>query len=347
MELRPEGLPRRLAGEPLRPAYLVAGAEPLLVQECADAIRAKAREEGYGEREVLDAEGDFDWNRLLQAGASLSLFASRRLLDLRIPSGKPGKEGAPALLEYLANPPPDTVLLVTGHDWSKAHAGKWSERIAEVGHLVAVWPLKRHELPDWLQQRLRRHGLAATPDALEALVQRTEGNLLAAAQEIEKLALLLGRSGGGDGLLDADRLQALVADAARYDVFGLVEAALQGETARVPRILAALRAEGDHVAGLLPWTTGELMKVAAFAAVQANGGNVQAAMREARVWESRMAVYKRAVDRHPLSHWSRFLAEAGEIERLAKGRGVGDAWLRLERLLLAVAQRQAAALLPG
>lgn len=340
MELRPDALLRRAASGPLPPVVMVAGGEPLIVQECADAVRARAREEGYAEREVLDAEGGFDWNRLVQGIASLSLFAQRRLFDLRLPTGKPGKEGSEAIRDYCANPPPDTVLLVTAQEWSKAHAGKWSEAISDAGWFVPVWPLKAHELPDWLSARLRRHGLVARPEALDRLVERVEGNLLAAAQEIDKLGLLLGRDAPP---IDVDTLERLVAEASRHDVFQLVDAALAGDAARVPRILAGLRAEGEAVAGLLGWTLQELTRMAGFAAVQARGGNVMAAMRDARLWESKMAQVKRALDRHPPSSWERFAIAAGRVERIAKGRADGDAWQALERLLLAVARPRAAA----
>lgn len=339
MELRPDALLRRAASGPLPPVVLIAGPEPLIVQECADAVRARARAEGYGEREVLEADAHFDWNRLAVGMASLSLFAQRRLFDLRLPSGKPGKDGSEALRAYCEAPPADTVLLVTGLDWSKAHAGKWSEAIAAAGWFVPVWPLRPNELPDWLAARLRRHGLVATPEALECLVERVEGNLLAAAQEIDKLALLLGRDAPA---IDLDTLERLVAEVSRFDVFRLVEAALAGDAARVPRILAGLRAEGEAVAGLLGWTQMEITRIAGFAALQAAGGNLLAAMREARLWEARMAQVKRALERHSAADWERFAIAAGEVERIAKGRARGDAWRALERLLLAIARPRAA-----
>ncbi|KAA2286275.1 DNA polymerase III subunit delta [Arenimonas fontis] len=347
MELKPDRLERQLAGEPLRPVYLIAGSEPLLVQELADAVRARAREEGYGEREILDAEGGFDWNRLGQGMASLSLFASRRLFDLRLPSGKPGKDGSEALREYCDAPPPDTVLLVTCQDWSKAHAGKWSEAIARVGHFVPVWPLKTHELGDWLQRRLRSRGLLVTPDAVQRLADRVEGNLLAAAQEVDKLALLATGSGRGPSAraMDADTLERLVADSSRFDVFKLADAALAGDAARVVRMLAALRAEGEQVAGLMPMIAREVLLCAGLARDIAGGMPAAAAMRAARVWDSKQAAYRRALDRHPAERWERFVAECGRIDRSAKGRGQGDPWLLLERLLVAIAEPRARRLL--
>lgn len=340
MELRPDRLERQLAGEPLRPVYLVAGGEPLIVQECADAIRARAREEGYGEREVLDAEGSFDWNALTMGVASLSLFATRRLFDLRLPTGKPGKDGSEAIQAYCNNPPPDTVLLITAQDWSKSHAGKWSDAIARAGHVLPVWPVKPHELLEWLGKRLRQRGLVATPAAVAMLAERVEGNLLAAAQEIDKLALL---SPGAQ--LDEDAMDRFVADSARFDVFKLVEAALAGDASRASRMLRALKAEGEQVPGLLPMLAMEVLRLGQLARVQADGGNVMNAMRDARIWESKQALYRRAIDRHPATRWEVFVGEAGRIDRIAKGRESGDAWLALERLLVTMAEPKARRLL--
>lgn len=346
VELRFDRLQRQLDSEPLRPVYLIAGSEPLLVQEAADAIRAKARDEGYGEREVFDVEGGFDWNTLQQGLASLSLFATRRLFDLRLPTGKPGKDGSEALRSYCDNPPPDTVLLITAQDWSRAHAGKWSEAIAKAGHFLPVWPVKAHEFSGWLQTRLRSRGLLAEPAAIERLAERVEGNLLAAAQEVDKLALLLGKRGEGRGAtaLTVDEMESLVADSSRFDVFKLVDAALAGEAARASRMLTALRAEGEQVPGLTPMLARELVLLCQLGRAAASG-NVAAALREARVWESKQAVYRRALERHPAERWERFASECGSIDALAKGRGEGDPWLRLERLLVAIAEPRARRLL--
>ena len=359
MELKADRFERQLAGEALRPVYLIAGGESLLVQEAADALRAKAREQGYSEREVLDADASFDWNTLTMGMASLSLFATRRLFDLRLPSGKPGKEGSEAIFAYCADPPPDTVLLITAQEWSLKHAGKWSEAIAKAGHVLPIWPIKPHELPDWLGRRLRSRGLQASPQAMQRLLDRIEGNLLAAAQEVDKLALLLApvqeaRDSGGEardygkqGLVAIDEatMENMVADSSRFDVFRLVETALAGDTARAVRMLHGLRGEGEQVPGLLPMIAREITSVATLARVAASGGNVMNAMREARIWESKQALYRRAVDRHPAARWEQFVGECGRIDRIAKGRESGDAWLALERLLVTVAEAKARRLL--
>ena len=338
MELRPEQLVTQPASQPLQPAYLVAGPETLRVLEAADAIRARARAEGISEREVFDADGrDFDWNRLESTFNAPSLFSARRLVELRLPSGKPGKEGAEVITSFCAHPPPDVVLLITANEWSKAHQGKWADAVARIGTLAIAWAIKPHELSDWIERRLRSKGLRAEPEAVQRLSERVEGNLLAAAQEIDKLALL-----AQDERLDVGAMEALVADAARYDVFRLAEAMLAGQSTAVIRMLAGLRAEGEAAAALMPILVKELLRTAALARVQASGGNLSAEMKGQGIWESRQAPFKRALQRHAEPRrWERFVAEAGKVDRIAKGRGDGDVWVALERLLVAVAEPRA------
>ncbi len=342
MELKPDRLASQLAAEPLRPAYLVAGPEPLLVLEAADAIRAAARAQGINEREVFDAEGnrELDWNALESSFRAPSLFASRRLIEARLPTGKPGIEGAKVISEFCADPPGDVCLLVTCGEWSMKHGGKWSQAIGHAGVVVVAWAVKPHELTEWIERRLRGKGLRADRDAVQRLAERVEGNLLAAAQEIDKLALL----SDGD-TLDAARMNALVADAARFDVFRLVDAALNGQGAQVSRMLAGLRAEGEAVPALLGMVVKELQCVAALARVQARNGNLANEFKAQRVWESKQAVYRRALARHSAPRWERFVVAAGKVDQRAKGRAAGDAWLALERLLLAVAEPKALRLL--
>jgi len=354
MELKPERLAAQLGGEPPRAAYLVAGAEPLLVLEAADAIRARARECGYGEREVFDADGrEFDWNSLEATFRAPSLFSAQRLIELRLPTGRPGKEGAEVIAGYCAAAaqaakdgagPPEIVLLVTAREWSRQHGGRWSEAVAGIGHVVLAQPVRPHELEGWLESRMRQRGVRAERSAVQRLAERVQGNLLAAAQEVDKLALL-----AGEGTLDATRMESLVADAARFDVFRLVDAALGGQAAQATRMLAGLRAEGEAVPALMGMVVMELNRVAALARVQARGGNLAAEFKAQRVWDSKQAVYRRALSRHPAARWERFVVMAGGVDRIAKGRvRMGeeptDAWLALERLLVAVAEPRAVAL---
>lgn len=342
MELKFDRFEKQLASEALKPVYLIAGSEPLLVQEAADAVRAKAKAEGYSEREVLDADNSFDWQLLTGGMANLSLFATRRLFDLRLPTGKPGKNGSEEIQDFCNRPPEDTVLLITSQDWSKSHAGKWTEAIARVGHVLPIWPIKEHEREDWLQRRLRSRGLQASNAAIQVLSDRVEGNLLAAAQEIDKLALLSPNS-----KIEADDMNRFVADSSRFDVFRLLETALSGDASRVAKILSALKAEGEQVPGLMPMIAMDILKICQLARVQATGGNVMNAMRDARIWDSKQALYKRAMDRHKAGRWEIFAAECGRIDRVAKGRDSGDAWLMFERLLIAVAEPRARGLIAG
>ncbi len=343
MELTPESLVSRLAGEPLRPVYMITGPEPLLVLEAADAVRAHAREHGYAEREVFDADGrDFDWNALAMTFRAPSLFSARRLIELRLPTARPGKEGGELIVDFCGQPPGDIALLVTGGEWSKKHGGKWSEAIARTGCLAVAKQVRPDQMPGWVEARLRKRGVQADRGAVQRLVERVEGNLLAAAQEIDKLVLL------ADGKpIDATRMESLVADAARFDVFRMLDAALNGQGARASRMLAGLRAEGEAIHALMGMVVKELLTVAALARVQARNGNLAAEFKAQRVWDSKQATYRRALQRHAAPHWEGFVAEAGRVDRIAKGRGQGDAWQVLERLLLVVADAKARPLLSG
>ena len=346
MDLNPANVAAQLSGQPLRPIYLVAGPEALLVLEAADAVRAEARAQGIDEREVHDLEGrDPNWDAV---GASInapSLFASRRLIELRLPTGKPGNDGSKFIVEFCANPPSDVVLLVIANEWSRAHGGKWSEAIGRAGHSCIAWQVKPHELGGWIERRLRSRGLKPSPDAVLRIAQRIEGNLLAAAQEIDKLVLLLDPAAAAQPL-DAASVDALVADSARFDVFRLVDAALNGQPAQVSRMLAGLRAEGEAVPALMGMLVKELQTLAALSRAR----NLAAEFKAQRVWDAKQAVYKRALGKHAPERWQQFLAQAGRVDRIAKGRGrpgeeSTDAWLQLERVLLAVADPKAGRLL--
>ena len=240
----------------------------------ADGARARAGGEG-AEREVFDADGrDPDWDALSASFNAPSLFSSRRLVELRLPGGKPGKTGAEVISRFCEDPPGDVTLMIVAGDWSKAHHGKWVDAVSRRGVVSIAWPVKPHELPGWIDRRLRERGLRATPEAVQGLAERVEGNLLAAAQEIDKLALL-----APEATLDLEAMQSLVADAARYDVFRLLEATLSGQPAQVQRMLSGLRAEGEQVAGLMPMVVRELLRAAALARAQARGANLAAEMK--------------------------------------------------------------------
>ncbi len=338
MQLKPDQIERHLANlGDLKPVYLIAGDEHLLVVEAGDAVRKRAREVGYSERDVLDVERSYDWNEFARSCASLSLFASRKFIDLRLPNGRPEKDGSAAIIDFCAKPPPDTVLLITAMTWSKQHETKWVEAVQDAGVFCPAWPLKLPETVQWVTARAARAGLKLAADAVEALVARVEGNLLAAAQEIDKLVLL--SSSSGSQVLGAAELESLVEDSARFDVFKLADAMLQGDAARALRIAAALRAEGDQVPGLVPWLSGQLAVVLRIAtAVEAGASADQALRSERGIWPARHPIYKSALKRGRAAFWEARMADLARVEKAGKGRLRGvDPWVELERALASIA----------
>lgn len=337
MPLSASQFEQRLAADSLPPVCLIASSEPLLLLEAADALRARAKALGYSEREVFDADARFDWGELEASFASLSLFASRRLVEVRLPTGKPGKDGGAAIESFCANPAPDVLLLVTAAEWSNKHEAAWSRAIDKAGAAVVLWPPRPGDLPAWMSRRLKSRGIEASPDAIEILAARVEGNLLAAAQEVDKLALLSGAGRGASVKIDSAQMQSLVADSARFDVFRLVDTALAGETSHALRMLAGLRGEGEHVVPLLSWLAGQVQALADVSAVQEAGGNVAQALTQARIWDSKQALFRRALQRGSAAHFERLLGDCARIDRISKGRADGDAWIELERLVVGIA----------
>ena len=333
MDLRPAQLAAHLAGT-LAPIYVVHGDEPLLAIEAGDAIRAAARKAGCDEREILVVEQGFRWDAFLAANANLGLFGSRRVVDLRIPSGKPGVEGAKALEARAALTAPDQVLLVTLPRLDRAaQASAWFSALAAAGVAIAVHPLERAELPAWIASRLARQGQRATRDALAFLADRCEGNLLAARQEIEKLGLLL-----PEGELAAEAVERAVTDVARFDVFQLSEAWLAGDAARALRIVAALEAEGEGIQLLLRQLGEDIHALASVLEASAAGTPVSAAVRNARVWGSGRRRWNapRGASRRS-DHASRRGARAASMRcrRVSGGAASGTSCGRPRRLALA------------
>ena len=323
MKLNGERLQAHLKGG-LAPVYLIAGDEPLQREEAADAIRTAARAQGYTDREVLFAERGFDWNQLTRAAASLSLFASKRILELRLPTGKPGDEGAAALSAYAQAPAPDTLLLVISAKLDRG-GGRWAEALERAGVLLQVWPVEARELPAWIERRMRARGLAPAPDTAAFIAARVEGNLLAAAQEIEKLWLLQGA-----GPVDIAAAEAAVADSARYDAFKLVDAALAGKGARVAHILEGLRQEGTEppvILGALNYALRDL----ATKAWQIEAGTPVAQVLAAG-WPQRRPLLQQALARGRAHDWQRLLQRAARVDRVIKGQAPGRIWDELLNL---------------
>ena len=337
MQLKPEQLDAHLRKQ-LAPIYFISGDEPLRVMEAADAVRAAARRQGYDERDVLMVQAGFDWDSLMSEAGNLSLFSQRRVIDLRLPGGKPGADGSKALRAYAESPPDDTLLLVTaGKLEPAARKGKWVQALDKAGVVVFVWPLKGQEFNAWVAQRMRQRGLQPTAEAVTLLADRVEGNLLACMQEIEKLYLLQ-----GEGEVDAGAILALVADNARYDVFGLVDSALAGEAARSIRMLQGLRAAGIAPQIVLWALSREIRQLAAMTAVLASGQPVQAVMTRYRIWPAeRKSMVAAALQRLSVTQCNTLLRHCARVDRVSKGQAAGNAWDELLQLTLKLAGNQA------
>jgi DNA polymerase-3 subunit delta len=334
MKLNPAQLGKHLQGT-LSPVYVVSGDEHLLCQEAADSIRAATRQQGFSERQVFNADTHFDWGNLLQAGASLSLFADKRLLELRIPNGKLSDKGA-ALLEYLARPAEDTVLLISLPKLDgNAQKTKWGKALIEGAQtqFVQIWPVDANQLPQWIRQRLAQSGLSASAEAVDMIAVRVEGNLLAAAQEIEKLKLL------AEGTqIDVDTVHASVADSARFDVFGLIDAALNGEAAHALRMLEGLRGEGVEPPVILWALAREIRLLATIAQQFAQGMPLDKAFSSARppVWDKRRPLVSKALQRLSAARWAALLQDAQRIDAQIKGQASGNPWSGLSLLTLSI-----------
>jgi DNA polymerase III subunit delta len=314
------GLARRLAS-----AYLIAGDEPLLMQECADAVRRRAREEGFVEREVHAVERGFDWAALAGDLSSLSLFASRRLVELRL-STPAAADGGEELFTRLASAPlDDIVLLAIAPKLDKRVQGAaWVRAFAEAGEFVEVRALDPAALPSWVQGRMRRAGLRADQEVVRLLVERVEGNLLAAHQEIEKLRLL-----HGEGELDAETVRAAVADSARYDIFKLADAAIGGDLGRALRILSGLKGEGVAIPQILWPLSREIRSLARVRWMMDEGLAPHAAMARAGVWRNRSGMVGRALARHDGRALRGLARHLALVDRMAKGAPPGNAAPRL------------------
>ena len=332
MQLKGEQLAAHLERE-LQPVYVVYGDEPLLVIEAADAIRAAARRRGFDEREVLTALTGFNWLELHHATGNMSLFGGRKLIDLRIPTGKPGREGGAALQEYCARPSPDALLLVTlpGLDWKDEKAA-WLGALAGAGVAVKLIPPNLAELPAWIAGRLRRQEQSADAEGLRFIAERVEGNLIAAHQEIQKLGLL-----HPAGALSLAQIQNAVLNVARYDIDGLREALLAGDVARLTRTIDGLHQEGEAPPLVLWAMTEEVRALARIKTGLRDGQPLDGLLKEANVWGPRQSLIKRALQRIDASRANAALAHAAQIDRIIKGLGTGDVWNEFLRLGLRIA----------
>lgn len=330
MRLKAEQLSSHLSQGPVAPIYLISGDEPLLVQEAVDTIRAAAKSQGYTERELLHAEAGFDWNVVLTEANSLSLFSDKKILEIRIPNGKPGDKGSKTLQEYIANPSNDTlILIITPKLDANVTKSKWVKSIEGCGVFIQLWPVTDNQLPQWISRRLQQAGIQASRQAVSILAERVEGNLLAAVQEIEKLKLLI-----PEGELDGDTMSTIVADSARFNVFSLVDKAMQGEAQSACRTLRGLREEGTEPTVILWALTRELRTLLKASDALAAGDHLDWVLKNLGVWEKRKPLIKNAIRRLSINQLRQMLKLAGGIDRAIKGMRTASPWDDLTTLIL-------------
>jgi len=329
VQIKADQLRAHLAKGRLARLYVVGGDEALLAIEAQDAIRNAARSSGFGERTVLHADARFDWSLLEQAARSRSLFSDRRLIEVRLPSGKPGKDGADALQAHASNAPEDALTLVCLPRLDRgARESGWARALEAAGVWVEAAAVERAALPDWIGTRLQRQRQSTQRAALEFLAERVEGNLLAAHQEIGKLALLF-----EPGELSFEQVKDSVLNVARYDVFSLPLAMVEADRARIGRTIEGLRAEGEALP-LALWVVSEQLRTLLRLKHETEAGRPFAsAAREARLWGARLAATERAVSSMSAGHLATLLSRCAQLDRLAKGlpapRCDSDPWLEL------------------
>jgi len=326
-----------LAKGPLPRGCLMTGVEPLLFDEAATALRAKARAAGYGEREVHFIERGFDWDALLMDANSLSLFANLRLIELKLRNA-PDANASKNLVKLAAAPPADTVLLVTGELEPKQQKSAWVNEFERQGTVVVAPAMTRERLPDWIARRLQQHRVTLEPAAAQLLADRVEGNLLAAQQEIERIGLLQ-----PGATLDADAVAGLVADNARYDVFELSTAAFLGNASRALRILDGLRSEGREPPLILWALLNDLRAVSRVLQREPNDRSLDGIFRAEQVWGSRQGPIRVALQRLRRPDIDALLIAAARADRVAKGSLRGEPLVELTGLVARIAGLKLAA----
>ncbi len=331
MQVKVEQLPDTIRHKGLSPIYIISGEEPLQLNEAADFIRGKAREQGVGERVVLDVVAGFDWNTLIEENANMSLFASTRLIELRMGSSKPGREGGKILTEYAEQLAGENILLITSNRLDKqTRKSKWYKSLDKIGVTTQVWPIEADRLPGWIRQRVQKQDKHITAEAAQLIADRVEGNMLAANQEIDKLCLLV----KNDEITIKDVLSA-VTDSTRFDVFSLAECAYADEAKRLVRMLNGLKSEGiDPIAvyGALMW---DYRRLCAMSYRLENGDTLDKLLFDYRVWDhKRKRAIKSILLRHDLKKLYKLLKQANALERTIKSAEKHNTWDTLLVLLL-------------
>ena len=314
------------------PVYVVTGDEPLLVQEVCDTIRSTARTNGFGDRELFEVNQHFDWHQVLNEANSLSLFADKKILELRIPSGKPGREGGKFFDEYCQNINTDNLLLIIFPKLDRAATNsKWFRTLDSHGAIVQVWPVTAAQMPNWINRRLQTAGIKANKQAIEVLADRVEGNLLAASQEIEKLKLLI-----EDGVIDVETMSTVVADSARYSVFNLVDRVLSGDSEAAARTLFGLRSEGTEPSIVLWALTRELRTLTKASEQIAAGAHTDWVLKSLGVWSKQQPLIRSALKRLGPAQLVMLLRQAAGVDRAIKGLNPTSPWQELTTIILSM-----------
>lgn len=320
---------------PLKPLYVIHGEEDLLRVEALDVLRQAARQQGYLNREVYSADSaSFDWQELLHAAGSMGLFADLKLLEIHIPGGKPGKAGGDALQELAGRLPEDTAVVLMLPKLERAQMqAKWFAVLAKHGVVLEAKAVSGAALPQWIQGRLKQAGLEIEADALSLFAERVEGNLLAAKQEIDKLALLHPRG----HLVNMADAEAAVANVARFDVFQLAGAWMSGDAARTARLLEGLEADGEEPVMLL-WALAEDIRILIrLTAALKQGQSVQSVRNSLRLWGDKQTLAPMAVRRISIARLLAALQDCAKIDCMIKGAEVGNAWAEFKHLTLELA----------
>ncbi len=332
MKLDPRQLESHLSSG-VAPVYLVSGNEPLLVDERVDEIRMAARKAGCEERELHVTNRGFDWASLSTGMQNMSLFSSRRLIEVRLPTGKPGDKGSKFIVELANSKPDDSItIFITPELDRRTEKSRWASTVAKQGVWIPVRSPGQEQIPGWITSRLRKSGLTIDGEALEMLASRVEGNLLAVKQEIDKLVLI-----AGDGHVTLDAIRESVADGARYDVFQLADAALAGNSARALRILHGLRREATAPPLVLWSLAREITALADVVARMDQGASAGRAMQDAKVWAKRQNLIGRAANGRDLASMRRLVACTAAADRIIKGARHGQVWDALAEITLALA----------
>ncbi len=340
MKIKVEQLSRTLKSNSL-PLYWLSGDEPLLMQETADQIRAHFRKQGFEEREIFNVDRGFDWQLFHQSTGNLSLFSERKILDLRLGSSKLDDAGKSALQSFLDEASPDFVVLISSPRLEAATMKtKWFKALEAQSAVVQIWPVNKDGLPSWLEQRLVRAGIQAEPAALQLLIDRIEGNLLAAVQEIEKLKLLANNKDGTPIVLNAQTVMQVVADSSRYNAFQVVDAALLGDVVRVQKILQGLRSEDVFPLVILGAITRELRSLLPMIEKKESGQGVNAILQAHHVWFNRKQAVGAALSRLRSQEIWQMLDHARIIDQSIKGLTLANPWDELSLLLIRIAGKQ-------